>query len=194
MSFTIDGPVQWLLFPDDREEGERTLLAKLASPGETWISAFNLSYPPVVDALLAAHARGTPLHIFVDHSQSVIAKLPRELSRVGLHHFAERRLQHTVVGTLAQAGIEVTVGTSDQGTAYIAHTKGVVVAEGDTYWCWTGSLNFSASGWRQVNDVAVFRSAIFGQRFVARFCRLRAYAWQHERRWQVMAQPPVGEP
>lgn len=193
MSFTTSTPVQWFLFPDDREEGEQLLTSKLRSPGETWINAFNFSYMPLVDEVLAAHAAGVKLHLYIDKSQSAIAKLPRKLSKIGLHHFAEGRVQSTVVRALAEAGVEVTIGTSDQGSEFIAHTKGVVVKESDgSYWCWTGSLNFSQSGWRQVNDVAVLESDAFAQHFIARFERLRQFAWTKERRWQVMSAPPAG--
>lgn len=53
-------------------------------------------------------------------------------------------------------------------------------------------MNFSASGWQQVNTAMNFSDATWRDHFVAQFTTLRNYAWSQERELQLMPNPPAG--
>jgi phosphatidylserine/phosphatidylglycerophosphate/cardiolipin synthase-like enzyme len=171
----IDTEVRCLLLPDHREYAAGLLAARIRSPGETWLSAYDLTDQPLIDGLIAAHRNKVPVHVYADRRQSATPK------------------QRKAVDQLVDAGVEITIGTSDAGGKYIAHTKGLVVQddfEPTGPWCWSGSANFSDPALSQVNDVFVFHSQPWAAAFIGRFERLRAYAWTVERRWQVMPSEP----
>lgn len=171
MSFKINTEVTCYLLPADGKIAEQEFLTNLKTPGETWIIAFGFTLAPMIDELIAAHKSGVPLHIYLDHSQSSgVAEKPQ-------------------VQRLVDAGVEVTIGTSPEGSKYICHTKGVVV-EGAPPWCWEGSVNFSESGWHQVNTAMIFYSKEWRDQFVTQFQLIRKFAWENERNIQVMASQP----
>lgn len=175
MSLLIQTEVLCYLLPDDRAAARKLLVARIKSPDETYLDAYDLTDPPLINGLLTAHQAGVPLHVYADRRQSATPK------------------QRVAVERLADAGVEITIGTSDAGGRYIAHTKGLVVLddfEPTGPWCWSGSANFSEPSFSQVNDVFVFHSQPWADRFIDRFKRLRKYAWTSERRWQLMKEPP----
>ncbi len=102
----------------------------------------------MIDDLISAHQNGVPLHIFLDHSQSITS------------------IQQPLVQRLVDAGIEVTIGTSPVGTEYISHTKGAV-SNDNPVWCLEGSTNFTQSAWEEVNTVMIFSSQDWYNNFVA---------------------------
>ncbi|RDI65620.1 phospholipase D-like domain-containing protein [Nocardia pseudobrasiliensis] len=174
MSFVIDGSFTCYLMPVDHDEARQRFLDLIAGPGETWIIAYGFTLPGAIDELLAAHGKGVRLHLYLDHTQSAGA--------------TERPL----VQRLVDAGIEVTIGTSTSGSKYICHTKGFVTDAASGPQCWEGSVNFSTSGWLQVNTAMQFSSRPWRDHFVAQFDTLVAYAWREERTLQLMPEPPAG--
>ncbi|WP_167472652.1 phospholipase D-like domain-containing protein [Nocardia arthritidis] len=173
MPFVIDGSVTCYLMPDDHDEAERRFLELVAAPGETWLIAYSFTLATAVDELIAAHGRGVRLHLYLDHSQST------------------GKAEHPVISRLVAAGIEVTIGTSTSGAGYICHSKGLAVDTAAGPQCWEGSVNFSSTGWLQVNTAMNFAAADWRDHFVAQFNTLRRYAWTQERDLQLMPQPPA---
>lgn len=174
MPFTITTAVTCYLLPDDGQIAQQEFLKNLLDPGETWIIAYAFTLPDMINEIIAAHAKGIPLHLYLDYSQY------------------KSKTETPLVQKLVQAGVEVTVGTSPAGSQYICHTKGIVsdAAPGGALWCWEGSTNFSLSAWKQVNTALVFSSQEWRDQFVAQFEALRNFAWANERNLQLMASPP----
>jgi hypothetical protein len=178
MSFIISTSITCYLLPDDGAAAKKEFLTHLLDPGETWIIAYSFTLPDMVQDLLQAHAKGVPLHLYLDHSQSTGP--------------AEQPMLKQVVS----AGIEVTIGTSPAGSKFICHTKGIVSDPGQgggSLWCWEGSTNFSLTAWQQVNTAMVFASQKWRDEFVAQFEALRAYAWSQEKSLQLLSAPPVDQ-
>lgn len=94
MPFTIDTQITCYLLPGDGPVAEQDFLKNLTDPGETWIIAYAFTLPDMINDLLAAHKKGTPLHIYLDHSQSA------------------GNTEAPLVEQLIEAGVEVTIGTS----------------------------------------------------------------------------------
>jgi hypothetical protein len=159
----------------DGEQAEADFLKHLLDPGETWIIAYAFTLTGMINDLIAAHKAGIPLHIYLDHSQSI------------------EKVEQPLVQQLVSAGVEVTIGTSPAGSQYICHTKGMVsdpAANGGALWCWEGSTNFSLSAWKQVNTALVFASQQWRDEFVAQFQGLVNFAWTNEKSMQLMSSPP----
>jgi len=173
LPYTITSEVTCYLIPEEREAATREFLKHLHNPEETWIIASEISIVPVIIELIAAHTNGVPLHLYLDHSQ------------------ASGRADKHQINRLSNAGIEVTIGTSLVEHGDLSHTKGIVV-DGRPPWCWAGPLNFTGSGWHAVDMAMVFCSREWHERFVEEFRSLRQYAWERERRLQVMKSPPAG--
>jgi hypothetical protein len=172
--FTITTTVDCYLLPEDGAAARALFLQHLEDPYEMWIIAYSFTLVPMIDEILAHNSVGSPYHIYLDLSQS------------------QDSTEKAQVARLVAAGIEVTVGTSPAGTSYITHTKGVTCADQPQPWCWEGSVNFSASGWLQVNTVMFFHSDDWHAQFVAQFNSLRDYAWTNLRGDQLMKEPPAG--
>jgi len=173
MSFTIDTQIEVYLLPGDRAAAEAVFLQHIADPSEMWIIAYSFTLVPMIDEILKNNSVGRPYHLYLDLSQSTGTAEKAQLQR------------------LVDGGIEVTVGTSTSGPTYITHTKGLVCDDSPPM-CWEGSVNFSQSGWLQVNTAMVFTSQAFRDAFVAQFNVLRDYAWTNERDKQLMKSPPEG--
>jgi PLD-like domain len=163
------------LLPEDGPIAQQQFLKNLLDPGETWIIAYAFTLPDMINELLAAQKKGTPLHLYLDYSQ-----------------YSTDKTETPLVQELVHAGVEVTVGTSPAGSQFICHTKGIVsdAAPGGSLWCWEGSTNFSLSAWKQVNTALVFSSQAWRDQFVAQFEALRNYAWANERNLQLMPSSP----
>ncbi|HYY47137.1 MAG TPA: phospholipase D-like domain-containing protein [Thermoplasmata archaeon] len=173
MPFQITTTFTCYLLPGDGAQGEAEFLHHLADPSEMYIVAYGFTLQPMIDQFIANHAAGDLLHIYLDHSQaSGMAEKPQ-------------------VQRLVNAGIEVTIGTSPVGSKFICHTKGIVCLDKPP-WCWEGSVNFSESGWNQVNTALVFSSNDWATNFVGQFKQLRQFAWDYERSFQLMPRPPAG--
>jgi hypothetical protein len=175
MPFTIDTTITCYLLPGDGPTAEADFLQHLTNMGETWVIAYAFTLPDMINDLITAHQKGVKLHLYLDHSQST------------------GKAEAPLLQKLLAAGIEITIGTSPEGSAYICHTKGIVsdaAAGGGQPWCWEGSTNFSLSAWKQVNTAMVFSSLDWRNDFVAQFEALRDYAWANEKSMQIMSSPP----
>ena len=171
--FTITATIDCYLLPADGDAAKAVFLKHLEDPHEMWIIAYSFTLVPMIDAIIANSKGGDPIHIYLDLSQSTGSAEKPQVQR------------------LVDAGVEVTVGTSTSGTAYITHTKGMVCDDTPPL-CWEGSVNFSLSGWLQVNTAMVFHAPEWRDQFVAQFNTLRNYAWSNLRSKQLMKQPPAG--
>ena len=173
MPFQITSAFTCYLMPGDGPVAEQQLLQHMNDPGETYIIAYAFTLTPMINEIMAAHQRGVPIHIYLDSSQLTDPE------------------EEPLVKQLAAAGVEVTIGTSPEGSQYICHTKGLVSST-DPVWCWEGSTNFSDDAWHQVNTAMCFSSQEWHDEFVGQFIALRQFAWSNERSLQVMAAPPPG--
>lgn len=173
MPFQITTTVTCYLLPGDGSAAEAEFLKHLQDNGEMFIIAYAFTLPQMIDQLLANHAAGDPMHIYLDSSQAAGAT------------------EKPMVQKLVDAGIEVTLGTSPEGSNFICHSKGITCLDNPP-WCWEGSVNFSIGGWKQVNTAMVFRSAAWSAAFVNQFKGLRQFAWTNERNLQLMKNPPKG--
>jgi hypothetical protein len=126
MSFTFNATIKSFFLPGDGDEAKRDFLGQLKGRGETYLVAYAFTLDAMIGELLEAHAAGIPIHIYLDQSQS------------------EGTAEKPQVARLVQAGMDVTIGTSPAGSAYICHTKGMVVLDKPARpYCWSGSVNFS---------------------------------------------------
>jgi len=173
MPFQITTTVTCYLLPGDGPIAEKEFLKHISDPGETYFIAYAFTLVPMIDDIIAAHNNGVPIYIYLDYSQSTGQDERPEVQR------------------LVSAGVEVTTGTSPAGSQYICHTKGIA-SNDHPAWCWEGSVNFSESGWHQVNTAMVFSSQDWYDNFVAQFIALRQFAWDQERNLQLMPAPPPG--
>jgi hypothetical protein len=172
--FTITTTVDCYLLPQDGPAARALFLTHLEDPYEMWIIAYSFTLVPMIDEILKNNVVGAPYHIYLDLSQSSGAAEKPEIAR------------------LVAAGVEVTLGTSPEGTSYITHSKGITCLDKPIPWCWEGSVNFSATGWMQVNTAMFFHSQEWHDAFVAQFESLRDYAWTNLRGDQLMSEPPKG--
>ncbi len=172
--FTITTSVDCFLLPDDGDAARALFLHHLEDPYEMWIIAYSFTLVPMIDAIITNSQSGPPIHIYLDRSQSKGSAEAPQIKR------------------LVDAGVEVTIGTSPAGTSYITHTKGIVCDDPPQPWCWEGSVNFSQSGWMQVNTALFFHSQIWRDQFVKQFDALRDFAWTNLRADQLMSAPPKG--
>lgn len=173
MPFQISSTITCYLLPGDGPAAEAQFLHHLGDSCEMYITAYGFTLPQMIDQLLANHEAGDPIHIYLDASQAAGATEKPEVQK------------------LVDAGIEVTIGTSPEGSKFICHTKGITCLD-NTPWCWEGSVNFSKGGWHQVNTAMVFHSAAWSKNFVDQFVNLRKFAWAKERKLQLMKKPPKG--
>jgi hypothetical protein len=172
--FAITTTVECYLLPGDGAAAEALFLQHLKDPHEMWIIAYSFTLLPMFDEIIANAQGGDPIHIYLDRSQSITSDELPDIKR------------------LVAANVEVTIGTSPSGTAYITHTKGFVCDDTPVPCCWEGSTNFSQTAWLQVNTVMTFNDQTWRDQFVAQFNALRDYAWTNERSFQLMKGPPPG--
>ena len=160
-------------FPDDVTDGQAAFLEKFTDPNKTWLRAYGFTMVNLVDDMVAAAKNGVAYHVFVDLSEE------------------ETPTEKPLVSTLSQGfkgtKSDLTIGTSQAGRKYIMHQKGFTTAADD---CWEGSVNFSTSGWLQVNSAMQFNDATWQQHFVQSFLVDQAYAWASESQYQLGPQPP----
>jgi len=172
--FTITTTIDCYLLPEDGAAAKERFLDHLQDPHDMWIIAYSFTLMPMIDEIVKNSSPPGMIHIYLDLSQSRgTAEKPQ-------------------VQRLIDAGVEVTIGTSPAGLSFITHTKGIVCNDTPVPWCWEGSVNFSESGWMQVNTAMVFNDKTWRDNFVAQFDTLRDYAWTNERADQLMKAPPSG--
>jgi len=172
--FTITTTIDCYLLPEDGAAAKGRFLDHLQDPHDMWIIAYSFTLMPMIDEIVKNSSPPGMIHIYLDLSQSRgTAEKPQ-------------------VQRLIDAGVEVTIGTSPAGLSFITHTKGIVCNDTPVPWCWEGSVNFSESGWMQVNTAMVFNDKTWRDNFVAQFDTLRDYAWTNERADQLMKAPPSG--
>lgn len=172
--FTITTTIDCYLLPEDGAAAKQRFLDHLQDPHDMWIIAYSFTLMPMIDEIVKNSSPPGMIHIYLDLSQSRgTAEKPQ-------------------VQRLIDAGVEVTIGTSPAGLSFITHTKGIVCNDTPVPWCWEGSVNFSESGWMQVNTAMVFNDTTWRDNFVAQFDTLRDYAWTNERADQLMKAPPSG--
>jgi hypothetical protein len=171
--FTIQAQIDCYLLPEDGPAARAVFLGHLEDPHEMWIIAYSFTLVPMIDEIIANNQIGDPYHIYVDLSQS------------------RGRTERPQLQRLVDAGVELTIGTSPAGSAYITHTKGICCNDSPP-WCWEGSVNFSAGGWLQVNTAMFFHSTAWREAFVEQFNTLRDYAWTNLRQYQLLKEPPAG--
>jgi hypothetical protein len=166
--------------PEAGPSAHARFLDMLHNPGETWIFAFTLNDPDLLDEIDKADANGVVGHLLIDHTQFTT---PGE-HQLLLTHLA--RWKHWDV-TITTAGI----GSSQK--SQIWHYKVAVVddVEGGEPLCMEGSCNLSGAktGWAEGNLVSFFRSAKFAGAVVAEYLKHRDWARENEARYQV--QPDV---
>lgn len=173
MPFTITTEVDCYLLPQDGAAARSTFLQHLSDPHEMYIIAYAFTLDPMIEELVA-DAPDDRLHIYLDYSQS------------------KGKAEAAQLRKLIDAGLEITIGTSTAGQQFICHTKGIVCNDVPIAWCWEGSVNFSESGWQQVNTALFFHSQAYYDAFSTQFLNLRYFAWTQERDLQLMSAPPHG--
>lgn len=136
------------------------------------IDIYGFTYGPLMDALIAAHARGVSVSVVADHTQ------------------AEGRAERPQLERLVAAGIDVLVGTSSRGA--IDHSKYIVVdadlgvASPDSVVAY-GSFNFSESARAQDNTFSVRSDAGLVSAFLANWQRVHDDAVGKHPEWQISA-------
>ena len=156
-------------FPEDAVPGEAAFLAHWDKPVETYVRAYAFTMKHLTEALIEA-AKTAPQHVYADHTEST-----SEAQLACLHPLLE------------SPGIDVTIGTSPAGQAFIAHTKAYAAVNGDF---WEGSVNFSYSGWKQVNTAFQGNCSEWTDMIIQSFHRDVNYAWTNEKSIQIASAPP----
>lgn len=119
------------------------ILTEAVSAAQTQVDVaiYNISYAPLVDALIAAHQRGVAVRLVLE-ADNAVRSAPEKL---------------------AGAGIAVQTDTA-QG---LMHNKFIII---DGKEVWTGSLNFTESGSRQdANNLIHLHSSQLAQAYSAEF-------------------------
>ena len=126
------------------------------------IDIYGFTWPPLMDALIAAHERGVDVSIVADHSQAEGAAEKPQLQR------------------LVDAGIPLLIGTSSRGA--IDHSKYVIA---DNARVGFGSFNFSASALAQDNTFTETNDAAMVATFAANWQRVHDDAAGRHPDWQL---------
>src|SRR5258708_38682701 len=111
----IAGEVLCDLLPDDGTAGQERFLTLLTNREETWMIAYGFTLAAMVNDILAAHKAGVAIHLYLDRTQS------------------SGTTEAPLVKQLVAAGVEVTIGTSTAGSAYICHDKALVCKAGNLF-------------------------------------------------------------
>ena len=126
------------------------------------IDIYGFTYVPLMDELIAAHARGVTVNIVADHTQ------------------AEGTAEKPQLQRLVDAGIAVLIGTSSRGA--IDHSKYLVIDEAVVGF---GSFNFSDSARAQDNTFSVRSDAGLVASFLANWQRVHDDAAGKHPEWQL---------
>ena len=126
------------------------------------IDIYGFTWPPLMDALIAAYGRGVDVRIVADHTQ------------------AEGTAEKPQLQRLVDAGIGVLIGTSSRGA--IDHSKYLVV-DGTTVGF--GSFNFSASALAQDNTFTETNDGAMVTTFLTNWQRVHDDAEGKHPDWQL---------
>jgi phosphatidylserine/phosphatidylglycerophosphate/cardiolipin synthase-like enzyme len=171
--------------PDDGDEAKIDFLNLLHNPGETWIRAFGFNMPELYAEIEAADSEGIAVHILIDHTQSCGP--------------GEKTVLAALAAKLKHGDITITTaGETSHVPGAINHNKQLIVAphEGqDGYIVWSGSVNFSDTGFTQGNDAFVFDCDELATSDIERFNEHRDWAHSVHSAWQIMQLPtaPTGD-
>jgi len=156
------------LLPGDGPQAHQDFLALLHNPGETWIAAYGFTDAQLIAELDAADRAGVAIHCLLDLTQA-----GGRSERAALQGLQLPRGDVTFA----------TAGPRSKRSSQIMHSKIMVVRDpaGGPAHCWTGSVNFSESGWLQANCVTLFRSDEWADAFRCWFEEMRAWARLHVR-------------
>lgn len=168
--------------PEDAAAFTEALLALLASPGETFIRAFDFAWPALFDEIKKADAQGIAVHALIDR---------REAAKPG-----EKKLLAELAAGLVHS--DITLSAAGPGSPQpwaIEHDKALVVAAGDggPWWCADGSTNLDPAALCEANTARIFRSDLYAQAFVAKFAVHRDWARSKHPEWQIMALPTAAK-
>lgn len=170
-------PYTLYLLPDDAPAAKARLLELLAGAAEVWCACYGFSDPDVLAALEALDAKGVPVHLLLDHTQSCG---PTE--RAGVEKLAAS-LKH---GDLTIG----TAGAPSPVTGEILHTKMVSVRATDgTDWLVEGSTNLTMPGWTEGNSLTVTPCPVVSTAFREWFTAHRDWSRTHDARYQLQASP-----
>ncbi len=161
------------LLPEDGPLAHATFLSLLRNPHPTWISAYALTDGALLEEIRQADARGVEVHLLLDHTQST-------------GHTEAPAIQ-ALHETLQHGDITITTaGDGSTSTGAIHHEKCMVVEdpEGEPF-VWTGSINFSQSGWLQGNQAVLFRSREAADAILTQFKRHQTWAREHQAQYQL---------
>ena len=164
---TTSTPTRIYVLPEEADTAKSALLGILANPHETWISAYGLSFGPLVERICAAAKSGVVIHVLLDHTQaagkSTAAYLP----------------------ALHAAGVDVAIGCSRAGGA-INHDKTIVsIDPKGASAVGFGSLNFTQPAFNENNLYAVSADPVLAAALAGRIAqqirwnRAMHPDWQH---------------
>lgn len=127
-----------------------------------WISTYELTYTPLVEALESAAKNGAVIHILLD--VSTYTQLSAE-EKEELKALADIISANKGDITLTKAGDKSPEPNN------IWHWKAMVVEAADKgqAYCWEGSTNFTYAGWDEGNSARLFRSDIWAEAFIQQF-------------------------
>jgi phosphatidylserine/phosphatidylglycerophosphate/cardiolipin synthase-like enzyme len=149
--------------PYDVPDPAQHILSLVGSAtSEILIDIYGFTWQPLMDALIAAFARGVSVRIVADHTQ------------------AEGRAEKPQLQRLVNAGLEVLIGTSSRGA--IDHSKYLVV---DKTVVGFGSFNFSTSALAQDNTFTETNDANMVPVFIANWQRVYNDAVRKHPEWQL---------
>ena len=149
---------------DDPDPATELVNAVAGARSEVLIDIYGFTYGPLMDALIAAHQRGVAVRIVADHSQ------------------AEGTAEKPQLQRLANAGIDLVIGTSSRGG--IDHSKYIVTDGSQVIF---GSFNFSQSALAQDNTVTITNDGAMVQVFRANWQQVHDDAAGKHPEWQVAA-------
>lgn len=131
---------------------------------EIHIDIYGFTWPPLMDALIAAHQARVDVQIVADHTQ------------------AEGTAEKPQLQRLVNAGVPVLIGTSSRGA--IDHSKYIVVDQAVVGF---GSFNFSQSALAQDNTFTETNDAAMVATFLANWHRVYDDAYGKHPEWQLVA-------
>ena len=151
---------------DDPDPATELVNGVASATSEVLIDIYGFTYVPLMDALIAAHARKVTVRIVADHTQ------------------AEGTAEHPQLQRLVDAGIDLTIGVSSRGG--IDHSKYIVIDQATVIF---GSFNFSESALSQDNTVTVTNDLAMVARFVANWQQVYHDAAERHPEWQLTPAP-----
>ena len=147
---------------DNPDPAQHILTLVSAATQEILIDIYGFTWPPLMNALVAAYHRGVKVRIVADHTQ------------------AEGTAEKPQLQALVDAGLDVLIGTSSRGA--INHSKYVIVDGTVVGW---GSFNFSQSALAQDNTFTETNDANMVAVFRENWQRVHDDAFGRHPEWQL---------